>query len=350
MPKTHNNLWPQIVNFESLYAGYRAAARNKRFRDSSLHYRLRLEENIINTINLLLWKQWQPAPFRQFYVHDPKKRLISAPAFRDRVVHHALVRVLESLFERKFIADSYACRKGKGTHAAKQRVAGFVAEAHRRHGDYYVLKADISSYFHSIDRSILLQILERTISDRDVLWLIRQIVFCDDDPCGIPIGALTSQLFANIYLDTLDHYVKDDLGIRMYARYMDDFVIIHPDKAYLQTVLAKIDAFVSGRLHLTLNPKTTIYKSGQSTCHSVDFCGYRIWPKHIKPRKRTVKAARKRFRRLADLYRRGIVEIDHIRASIASFVGYMRHCNGSVTLESVLSGAVFTRPEAKETL
>lgn len=121
MPITHNNLWPQIVNFESLYAGYRAAARNKRFRDSSLHYRLRLEENIINTMNLLLWKQWQPAPFRQFFVHDPKKRLISAPAFRDRVVHHALVRALEPLFERKFIADSYACRKGKGTHAAKPR-------------------------------------------------------------------------------------------------------------------------------------------------------------------------------------------------------------------------------------
>lgn len=347
MPVTHNNLWNEIVTFESLFQGYRAAARHKRFRDASLNYRQHLEENIINTLNLLTWKQWQPAPYREFYVHDPKKRLISAPAFRDRVVHHALVRVLEPLFERKFIADSFACRKGKGTHAAKQRVESFMATAGKKWGDFYVLKGDIKSYFHSIDRRILLGILRKTISDKDVLWLVERIVACDDDACGIPIGALTSQLFANVYLDTLDHYIKDDLGVKMYARYMDDFLVVHPDKDYLKQLLTDIDTFVADRLHLTLNPKTTIYKSGNSTCHAVDFCGYRIWPEYTRPRKRTVKAARKRFKRLAELYRLGNIGLDRVRSSVMSFLGYMKHCDGVLTLESTLACAVLSRPEAK---
>lgn len=347
MPITHNNLWQQIVTFENLFEGYRAAVHNKRFRDSALNYRQRLEENLINTLNLLTWKQWQPSPYRQFHVFDPKKRLISAPAFKDRVVHHALVRVLEPLFERKFIADSFACRKGKGTHAAKQRAEAFVVAAHKQWGDYYVLKGDIRAYFHSINRKILAEIIRKTVSDKDTLWLLDKIIAVDGECCGIPIGSLTSQLFANIYLNTLDHFVKDDLGVKMYARYMDDFLVVHPDKEYLQKLLKAIDAFITDRLHLTLNPKTTIYKSGNSTCHAVDFCGYRIWPEYTKPRKRTVKAARKRFKHLAGLYRLGQVGLDRVRASVMSFLGYMKHCNGSLTLESTLSRAVFSLGEKK---
>lgn len=336
MPTTHQNLWSQIANFESLFQGYCAAARNKRYRPSALGYRERLEENLINTLNLLLWKQWEPSPYRQFCVYEPKKRHISAPAFRDRVVHHALVRAIEPLFERKFISDSFACRKGKGTHAAKQRVEAFAAAADRRWSGYYVLKGDISSYFHSIDRRTLMDMIERTISDRDVLWLIERIVDCAGDRRGIPIGALPSQLFANIYLSALDHHVKDDLGVKMYARYMDDFLIVHPDKDYLQARLADIEAFVTDRLLLTLNPKTTIYKSGRGQCHSIDFCGYRIWPDHVKPRKRTVRAAKKRFRKLAELQREGKITPERLQASVMSFRGYMKHCNVRRTLESAL--------------
>lgn len=348
MPKTHNNLWERVVNFENLFEGYRAAVRNKRFRDSALNYRARLEENIINTLNLLLWKQWQPASYREFSVYEPKKRLISAPAFRDRVVHHALVRIVEPLFERKFIADSFACRTGKGTHAAKQRVESFAATANRKWGNYYVLKGDIKAYFHSIDRRILIDIIERTISDKDVLWLMKQIVASDGDRQGIPIGALTSQLFANVYLDTLDHYIKDDLGVKMYARYMDDFLVVHSDKDYLRKLLVTIEAFVSERLHLSLNPKTTIYKSGSSTCHSIDFCGYQIWPGYTKPRKRTVKSARKRFRKLSELYRQGSIGLDRVRSSIMSFLGYMKHCNGGLTMESTLGSLVLYKSDNKE--
>ena len=336
MPTTHNNLWPQIVNFENFVHAYRAASRNKRYQPAALKYRQHLEENLIDALNLLSWKQWQPSAYREFCVYEPKKRLISAPAFKDRVVHHALVRVIEPLFERKFVADSFACRTGKGTHAAKRRVESFAKAAQKQWGEFYVLKGDIRAYFHSIDRRVLLDLIERTISDVDVLWLVRQIVACDGDHRGIPIGALTSQLFANVYLDALDHHVKDDLGVKMYARYMDDFLVVHQDKDYLKTLLADIDHYITDRLHLTLNPKTSIFKSGSGSCHSIDFCGYRIWPDCTKPRKRTVRAAKKRFRKLSELYRLGQIDAGRLRSSAMSFLGYMKHCQGSLTVESAL--------------
>jgi retron-type reverse transcriptase len=169
MPTTHDNIWERIVNFENIFKGYCAAARGRRYRAAVLDYRQHLEENIINVLNQLAWKQWKPARFKEFYIHDPKKRLISAPPFKDRVVHHALVQVITPLFERKFISDSFACRAGKGTHAAKQRVESFAATAHKKWGEYYVLKGDIKAYFYSINRRALLEIIKKTISDKNVL-------------------------------------------------------------------------------------------------------------------------------------------------------------------------------------
>jgi RNA-directed DNA polymerase len=343
MPITHNNLWSQVTTFENIFNAYRAASRGRRYNDSVLSYRQHLEENIINALNLLTWKQWKPSRFRDFFVFDPKKRLISAPPFKDRVVHHALVQIIAPLFERKFIADSFACRAGKGTHAAKERVELFAAEAHKKWGGYYVLKGDIKAYFYSIDRRVLLELVERTITDKDVLWLAKKIIQYDDDEQGIPLGALTSQLFANLYLDALDHHLKDNLGVKMYVRYMDDFVVIHKDKQYLKDLLAEVDAFITKRLRLTLNPKTCIYKSGAGLCHPIDFCGYRIWPGYTKPRKRTVKCARKRFKKLSALYRDGSIGLPRVSASISSFTGYMKHCSGATTTEAILGGIAFRR-------
>jgi retron-type reverse transcriptase len=152
MPKTYNNLWEQVVIFENLYEAYLEARKGKRYRDEVLLFGSNLEENLINLQNHLLWKSWRPGRFYSFYVHDPKKRLIQAPPFQDRVVHHALVRVIEPFFERKFIYDSYACRKGKGTHAAVQRLQSFLRRARRNWDRVYVLtvKNNINpSKFHS---------------------------------------------------------------------------------------------------------------------------------------------------------------------------------------------------------
>lgn len=340
VPKTHNNLWPQITSFDNLYQAYMEARRGKRYQPDVLDFEWNLEENLIQIQNELIWHTWTSGRWREFYVYDPKKRLICAPPFRDRVVHHALVRTIEPLFERKFIFDSYACRKGKGIHAAVQRLQYFLRRAQRNWGRVYVLKGDVSKYFPSINHDRLLQILARTIRDRDVLWLCEQIVKqCGFTARGIPVGALTSQLFANVYLDRLDHYIKDNLGIKYYIRYMDDFIILGQSKQSLRNLLHEIETFLACELCLMLNPKTAISPASRG----VDFCGYRTWATHILPRKRNVRRARKRFKWLAKAYAQGKVGLDYVRPRLMSFLGYMKHCASYVTLQNILKDFVLSK-------
>jgi hypothetical protein len=146
-------------------------------------------------------------------------------------------------------------------------------------------------------------------------------------------------------IDTELEILRTQVGVRMYVRYMDDFLVVHPDKSYLTRLLSDIDSFITSRLSLTLNPKTTIFKAGSSTCHSIDFCGYRIWPGYAKPRKRTVRSARKRLKRLIELRRDGVITPARVHASIMSFFGYMKHCNGKKTIESFLTGIMAAAPQ-----
>jgi retron-type reverse transcriptase len=202
MPKTFNNLWPQIIDWENLYASYLRATRGRKYQASALRLREGLEECLIDIQNHLIWGTWKPGPYRRFIVHEPKERQVQAPPLRDRIVHHALVRVIEPLFERKFIYDSYACRPGKGIHGASERVQQFLRRAQARWGRVYVLKADISQFFPSVDAAALSGIIARTVRDPKALNLCKQIIWhggCDGR--GVPVGALTSQLFANVYLD-----------------------------------------------------------------------------------------------------------------------------------------------------
>ena len=273
-------------------------------------------------------------------VYEPKARFIQAPPFKDRVVHHALVQVIEPLFERKFIHDSYACRVGKGTIAAVLRTQNFLRRAKAKWRQVYVLKADISKYFPSIQHDHLLRILKRTIRDKDVLWLCEIIIRnCGEGGRGIPAGALTSQLWGGVYLGQLDHLIKDEFGIRFYTRYMDDWIILAPDKKRLWSILDAIEDFLTSRLELRLNPKTRIFPAS----HGVDFCGYRIWATHLLPRKRNTTRMRRRFRKLAKLYAERQITLKKVRASVMSFLGYMKHCSGFRTTESVLGELILRR-------
>jgi retron-type reverse transcriptase len=341
MANTVNGLWDSFIDFENIYRGYYAAARGKRYRDEVLAFKANLEDNLFSLIDDLRCDSYVPLPLRQFWITDPKRRLISAPAFRDRVVHHALVRIIEPVFERRFINESFACRVGRGTHAAMRHVFKCTQLAKRRWGDYYVLKCDVSKFFPSINHNILKRTIRRSLRDKRVLCLIDTIIQSHEsagqDGAGIPIGALTSQLFANVYLDPLDHYLKETCQIKFYARYMDDFVIIHQDKAFLRELLGKIETFLHDRLAVNLNPKTELFPGK----HAVDFCGYRIWPTHIKPRKRTVKRARRRLKKLARIYQNDPKSLEHAKASMMSFLGYVKHCSGLKTTRSILRSAAF---------
>lgn len=340
MPKTYINLWTKIISWENIYNAYLEARKGKRYRDEVLKFTNNLEENLINIQNHLYWKTWRPGKWREFIVYEPKARFIQAPQFKDRVVHHALVRNIEPLYEKKFIYDSHACRVGKGTHLAVLRTQKYLKKAYSKWGKIYVLKADIKKYFPSVRHDILTGILKRTIRDKNVLWLCKTIIKkCGNGKRGIPVGALTSQLFANIYLDQLDHFIKDDLGIKYYVRYMDDWVIIEQNKKRLWDILEQAACFLSNKLELALNPKTKIFPVKQG----VDFCGYRIWTTHILPRKRNTKRARRRFRKLAKLYSEDKISLIKINQCVMSFLGYMKHCSGYRTTQSVLDELVLKR-------
>lgn len=338
MPKTTNGLWANLIDFDNLYQAFQEARHGKRYRLDVMRFASNLEENLINLQNHLVWKTWAPGKQREFTVFEPKMRMIQAPPFPDRVIHHALVRLVDPLFERKFIPDSFACREGKGTQRAVFRAQHFLRIAKRNWGDkVYVLKADISKYFASIRHDVLMSEVERTISDKDVLWLWRKIIsgYGHDAGVGLPVGALTSQLAANIMLNRLDHIAKDDMGIRFYVRYMDDFVAIMPDKASAKKVMLELGEALNG-LALSLNPKTATHPWQRG----IDFCGYRIWPTHILPRKRNIKRARLAFRQMAAKYSNGEIDLDFVRQRVMSFLAYTKHCSAHQTAEYVLDDLV----------
>jgi hypothetical protein len=258
MPKTYNNLFCDVIDWENLYQAFLAARKGKRYAWPTLSFAANLEENLVNIQNHLIWESWRPGRWHEFVVHEPKRRLIQAPPFADRVVHHALVNVIGPLFENKFVFDSYACRQGRGFHMASDRVQHFLRTQTRQHGRVYVIKADIAKYFQSVRHDALMTLISRTICDPQVLHLCRRIIYQSGmDGHGIPVGALTSQLFANIYLDQLDHYIKDGLGIRCYCRYMDDFIIISPDKARLREILSKIEFFFEPPADVAAEPQNS---------------------------------------------------------------------------------------------
>ncbi len=341
MPKSYGNLWSQIVSFENLLRGYNEARKGKRYQFEVLRFSDCLEENIFRIQDDLIAGRWRPSPFREFIKVDTlKRRLIQAPAFCDRVVHHALVGITQPFMERKWIYDSYACRRGKGVHRCVSRTKDFLYRAWRMWEHVYVLQADISKYFQSINHKILLNILQRTFREKEVLSLYQTIIETNNTTGqGIPIGALTSQTLANHYLSEVDHFVKEKLRVKFYIRYMDDMIILGSSKEYLKDILVELKLFIETKLELHLNPKTHIYPA----CQGVDFTGYRIWKTHILPRKRNVKAAKKRFKSISKRYAKGEVDLEYAKSRVVSFIGYMQHCNGYHSTVSALKYLILRR-------
>lgn len=339
IPLASADLFSRITAWENLVAAWREARKGKRRAPEVRQFEADLEANLVSLHEHLLRGTWQPGQPRRFMVRDPKWREITAPPFADRIVHHAIVRVIEPLFERRFIHDSYACRKGKGTHAAVMRAQAFLRRAKRRWGDgAYILKCDVKSFFASIRHDILLERMARVIDCPRALGLLRSVFAgYGYDGVGLPVGALTSQLAANIMLDAPDHRIKDDLGVREYVRYMDDFALIAPDKATAARLLSMIGDELA-ELGLRLNPKSGYWPIGRG----VDFCGYRIWATHIRPRRRCIRSWRLRLRRLAWLYRCGLVGLDRCRAAVMSMLAVMRWANARRTVESLLHSFVLT--------
>lgn len=342
MPKTHNHLFNEITSYENLYRALHDAARHKRYHTDVIGILFKQEETIEQLHSEMRNGSWFPSGYREFMCKtEVKRRIIHAPDFRDRIVHHAICGIVAPLFLPKFIADSYAVTPGKGTHRAVHRVQGFLREAGKEGAPVYVLQCDIHHYYQSIQHEILFEQIKRTIRDKRVLELWWRIIdgFNGDTGVGLPIGALTSQLSANIYLNVLDHFVKECIGWKMYLRYMDDFILIGNDKQKLWSALADIRWLLDTKLRLKLNSKTALYPA----CRGIDFAGYRTWTNRVLPRKRNVKAAKRRFVKLSKDFSEWKVDYNDVHQRVASFLGYMSHCNGHDTAASTLKRLALCR-------
>jgi RNA-directed DNA polymerase len=335
--KTYKNLYPQIYSFGNLYVAYLAARKGKRDQVAVASFEFDLEHNLLRLEAELRDQVYRPGGYTNFFIHEPKRRLVSAAPFHDRVVHHALCNVIEPIWEKRFIHTNFACRVGKGTHRALDQCHACV----RRYP--YAFQGDIVKYFPSIDHAILRDLLARRIADRQTLWLMDQILdsgagvladeytmtyFPGDDlfaanrPRGLPIGNLTSQFWANAYLHELDVFVKQTLRCPAYLRYMDDFVLFADDKAQLHKWKAAVGEFLASRLRLVLHPKKSLVfpvKVG------VDFCGFRIYPTHRRLRRSNIRRFVGRFRRQREAYQRGELSLEEMKASVQSWIAHAAH-------------------------
>ena len=334
-------MFDQLCSWDNLYLAYRLAAKGKRGRYAAAAFEHRLEDNLFDLQEELRAQTYRPGAYHSFYIHEPKKRLISAAPFRDRVVHHALCNLIEPIFERSFIYDSYANRVGKGTHRALNRCQQFM----RRYR--YVLQCDICQFFPSIDHAILRDILARKIDDERVLWLIDRILasgagvlsdeydmvwFEGDDllaalrPRGLPIGNLTSQFWANCYLNPFDHFVTRELsnaaqGRSAYLRFVDDFIVFADD---LRTLLQWRTSIIErlARLRLTIHPTEP-----RPVTEGASFLGFRVFPERRRLIPRKAVHFGRRFRAILRSYAAGDLPLDTITASVRGWVNHARYAN-----------------------
>lgn len=315
--------------------------------DDVLGFERDLEGHLIDIQNQLAWGTYKTGPYHIFSVFEPKERCVAALPLKDRIVQHAIVAVIEPIWECRFIHDSYACRPGKGAHAGADRAQAFLRKVRREHGRACVLKGDIAKYFPSVAHPILKKLLRRRIVCEKTLRLLDEIIDStatpgDPFPRGIPIGNLTSQLFANIYMHELDMFVKHELKEPCYLRYMDDFCVVGHDKAHLHRVRRDIEDFLWETLSLRTNGKTQVFPVNPGG-RPLDFLGYRIWPTHRKLRKDSVRRMKRKLRSIQRRIAEGRPVRDNIEAVIASWEGHARHADTFNLRAKLLGRGVFVQ-------
>lgn len=311
----------KIVEFGNIYTAYKKAAKNKRNRKEVKKYTRELEENLIQLQKDIIEDTYVQGVHREFKVYDPKVRLIKALPFNDRVLQHAINNIIEPIFDKTFYYYSYACRKGKGSHAASNVLKSWLFTANKYGIKLYCLKCDVRKYFDSIDRDILLHLLFRKLKCEDMIIIFKEIIQVDSGKKGIPIGNLLSQLFANIYLNELDTFIKQKLGIKYYIRYMDDFVILSTNKHMLKEYLDLIIEFLDTNLKLSLNNKTRIFPVSSG----VEFVGYVHYYDYIKIRKSSYKRGKRKINIAEKELFAGKITPEQYRSKIHSVIGHIKH-------------------------
>ena len=315
--KKYGNLYFKITEIDNIRLAYIKARKGKRWQNTVKKFELNLEDNLKKIQEMLINKTYKTSDYVTKIIYEPKERLIyKLPFSPDRIVQHAIMNIVEPVWESFFISDSYACRKNKGIHAGSRKTMEFI----RR--NRYCLKCDISKFYPSINHDVLYKIICRKIKDKDVLLLFKNIVDSIGEKNNIPIGNYTSQWMGNLYLNELDQRVKHVYKVKDYLRYCDDFLLFSNDKTELKNILIDMEKYINDELKLRLSKKDIFPVS-----RGIDFLGYRHFRKYILLRKSTVKRVKKRLKKLPYLYENKVITKEQYVSSLSSSMGWLKWAN-----------------------
>lgn len=309
-------MFDQIISLENLFDAWTEFKKEKGNKGDVAEFEVNLEDHVFALHEHLKHGTYKHGGYFSFFIHDPKRRHIHKASVKDRLLHHAVHRVIEPMWNKVFIFDSWSSRKTKGIHAAVRRLQDMALRlSHNYTRTLWALKLDVTKFFDSIDHKILLDILSKRTNDEQLMTLFREVISSFNP--GLPLGNLTSQLFANVYLNELDQFVKNELRIKGYVRYADDFVLLHKNKEVLIDCRQKIEIFLQERLRLKVHPKKLILKTYAS---GIDFLGYISFPHHRIIRTKT---KRRMFRRIS-------------KKNLPSYSGVLKHCRSSNLSKALL--------------
>ena len=338
--KVHKHIFDRLITPEHMFRSWEEFRKGKGSRKDVQEFEWNLEQNVMSLCRDLRGRTYRHGPYSAFTICDPKQRRIHKATVRDRVLHHAVFSLLNPIFEPTFIAHSFSCRAGKGTHKAVTALEQWLRQVSRNNRyPCFALKCDVHQFFASVDHEILLAILGRKVKDPDMIQLLTEIVGSfsnamsgNERPKGIPIGNLTSQLFANVYMNEFDQFMKHTLRIRRYIRYTDDFVIVDSEEERLEGLITVIQKFLDEELRLNLHPRKIILR----TFHSgIDFLGYVLLPHHRSLRTRTKKRMFRKLKIRVASFKAGAGSEASVESSLQSYLGVLSHANAHALSEQL---------------
>ncbi len=344
MPKKIKNCFYANLTFEKMLNAHLRARRNKTYKNEVIKFEINLENNIVNLINNIKNNKYHLGNYRAFIIKEPKEREIKALPYVDRIVHQWYVEeFIKPYIVPRFIHTSSACITGRGTHYAINNIKNYMKIMKRNHGNFWILKCDIKKFFYNINLEILYKILNKYIVDKKLLQFTKLLIFENNskEKVGIPIGNYTSQFFANIYLNELDQYVKHELKVKYYVRYMDDFILLFKTKDECKIAKQQIEVFCKNNLELELNDKSRYYPYS----FGLNFCGYKIWTTHRLLRTNSKIKIKRKISNWNCLWRKKKINLKNTVQCLNSYFGHIEHCNSYKFKQKLLENCEFLYTE-----
>lgn len=323
MPRSLKEKYDEHLTFDALLEAHQRASKTKRNSKEVIKFEIDLESNLANLYKQLKNGTYEMGKYREFIITEPKTRIIRSLPYVDRIVHQWYIyEFIKPYIVPRFIHDTYACIEGRGTHLAIDTLQKYMRKMRRKYGSYYIVKCDIKGFFYNIDKDVLFAILKRLIRDQKLLALTHKFIYeKSSDKKGLPIGNYTSQYFANIYLNGLDHYLKEKRRLSYYVRYMDDFICLVETEEEAKEILASIRDYVEEKLHLELNEKSEYFLNH----FGVEFCGFHIYEDYRMLRKRSRKKMSKKIKKWNQLYQAGALDLKEVLTSWNAWIAHSSH-------------------------